>query len=107
MEKESVLNSALQKLSSSLTAKHSAALPAEYVIRTALTEQYLKIAMEGMWLTEPNVTVVECVCTTVLQTISLLRMELSTVSVHVAEFAQKSAQVVLTVGKWRKPNRLP
>ena len=107
MEKESVLTSVLQKLSSSLTAKRSAVLPAEYVIKTVLTDQYLKIATEDMWLTGPNVTAVECVCTTALQTTLLLRMELSRVSVHVVEFAQKSVQAVLTVGKWRNPNRLP
>ena len=93
-EKEIVLNSALQKLSDSLMARHSAVLHVEYAIRTVRTEQYLKTATEGMLSTGPNVTAAECACTIVLQTISLLRMESYMESAHVVEFAPKSAQIV-------------
>ena len=48
MEKESVLNSVLQKPLNSLTAKLSAVLLVEYVIKTVRTAQYFKIAMEDM-----------------------------------------------------------
>jgi hypothetical protein len=67
MEKGNALSNVLQKPLNSSMAKLSVVLLVEYVIKTVLMEQYSKTAMEDMSLTGPNVTAVECACTTVLQ----------------------------------------
>ena len=103
-EKEIVLNSALQKLSDSLMAKHSAVLPVEYAIRTVRMERYLKIAMADMLSTGPNVTAAECACTIALQTISLLKMESYMEYAHAVEFALKSVRTVWTDGNLKNQN---
>jgi hypothetical protein len=48
MEKESVLNNVLQKLSDLSMEELSVVLPVEYVIKTVLMTQFLKTAMVDM-----------------------------------------------------------
>ena len=93
-EKGNVSNNALQKPSDSSMAKHLVALPAEFVMKTVRTVLFSSMAMEAMWWTGPNVTAVECVCTTAPPAILPLRMESYMVSVHAAEYAERFVQIV-------------
>ena len=54
-----------------------------------------------------HVMVVGCVCTIVLQTISLLKMELYMVSVHAVEYVRKSVPTVSTDLSLKRKSRLP